>query len=303
MLSVCLNPAWQKTLVFDEFAHGTVNRARQLLQCGGGKGVNLARAVRTLGESPEVALFAGGGAGDLLLAELAGQGIGAVAVRTEAETRTCTTVLDRKTGQITELIEPSGEVHPDEVAEMEERLSRVVCRSDCVAICGTLPPGITPRIYAKVVRTARKAGLPILLDGYLDVRAALHEGPTILKVNAAELRHLAGRANLEDAALECLAQFPLDLLAVTDGPQPALLFSRHDSWQLRQPELPVRNAIGAGDCASGALLLATVRGMRPPDAFRYALAVANASCLTDTPGTFDPGVADALVSRILVDRL
>jgi len=302
MLSVCLNPAWQKTLLFDGVRLGSVNRALELHQCGGGKGVNLARALGILGEHPQLALFEGGPTGDLLQAELAAQGTTVVSVRTQAQTRTCTTVVDHGTGQVTELIEPSGSILPDELAAMDREIRQALPQAGGVAICGTLPPGVPDSFYADIVRAARAAGLPVLLDGYRGVRPALREGPTILKINAAELRHLTGRANLEDAALECLAQYPVQFLAITDGPRPASLFTRQHTWEFVQPELPVRNAIGAGDCASGAFLLGMVRGAPPADAFRYALAAANASCLTDTPATFQPATADALLDRILVQR-
>lgn len=303
MLAVCLNPAWQKTLLFEVFSVGAVNRATRLYQCGGGKGVNVARALRTLGDQPQVALFVGGPTGDQLLAELNQDGIGAIAVTTQATTRTCITIIDELSGQVTEVIEPTASVRSREMAEMTRQLREAVLQTDGVALCGTFPPGVPESCYASIIEQARDAGRPTLLDGYQRVHLALHAGPTVLKLNADELRHLSGRSNLEDGAFECLTQYPLQILAVTDGPQPAFLFTRHASWQFDQPVIEVRNAIGAGDCASAILLRELIAGQEPQDAFRAALAAANASCLTDLPASFRPEDAKAFHDRIEVRKL
>ncbi len=303
MLSVCLNPAWQKTLFFDTFATGAVNRAVELRECGGGKGVNVARALRILGEPVQVALFAGGTSGDLLLAELKREGSEPRAVPTQGATRTCVTVIDRASGQVTELIEPSETIRPKEMAAMKRLLHDAAARADGVAICGTFPPGVPETCYADIVLAARAAGCPVLLDGYRQVRPALAAGPTILKINAEEIRHLTGRVNLEDAAFDCLTQYPLQMLAITDGPRPAFLFTRQASWQFDQPPLAVRSAIGAGDCATAVLLRELIAGHPPQEAFRSALAAANASCLTEQPSYFQPEEAEALRQRIKLKKL
>lgn len=303
MLAVCLNPAWQKTLFIENFAPGTVNRAAELRECGGGKGVNVARALRILGDQVQVALFAGGTTGDLLLAELQREGSEPLAVPTQAATRTCVTIIDGVSGQVTELIEPSEPIRPKEMTAMKRLLHAAAAQADGVAICGTFPPGVPETCYADIVQTARAAGRPVLLDGYRQVRPALAAGPTILKINAEEIRHLTGRINLEDAAFDCLTQFPLQMLAITDGPHPAFLFTRQVSWQFDQPTLAVRSAIGAGDCASAVLLRELLAGQPPQEAFRYALAAANASCLTEQPSNFQPKEAEALRQQIKLKKL
>jgi tagatose 6-phosphate kinase len=295
MLSICLNPAWQKTLLFEDFYVGAVNRANTLRECGGGKGVNLARALRLADSDVRVALFAGGATGDLH--------IGACTVPTEVATRTCTTLINQRTGQVTEVIEPSGEIAHKEVQAMRKALGQAIRSAKGVAICGTYPPGVPESVYAEAVHEARRRGLPTVLDAYHGVRQALAVGPTILKINADELRHLTNRANVEDAALDCLALYAVEMVAITDGPRPAFLFSRHECWQFDQPELRVRSAIGAGDCASAILLRELVANQPPHEAFRRALAAANASCLTETPSQFDPRQAEVIAEQILVQQL
>ena len=113
------NPAWQKTLYFDEFRRGEVNRARALELYAGGKGVNFCRAARCR-ETARTRLyqFSGGANGDLHEAALKRENIDCRAVRVSHETRCCTTLLDRTGAAMTELIEPSHAVSAAEIDEM-----------------------------------------------------------------------------------------------------------------------------------------------------------------------------------------
>lgn len=314
---MCLNPAWQKVLTFPRLSVGTVNRADTLCECGGGKGINLARAVRIQGSADiDVALFRGGYTGERLARELAAAGIGEIAVETPDSTRTCITVCDCATSTVTELIEPSSPVPPTAVTIMRRRLDAAIPDYRAVAICGTFPPGTDASIYAEIATRARAAGAVVLLDGFRDVQACLETGIDILKINADELRTLTRRPNLGDALMVCLNTWPVNWLAVTDGPHHAYLADRRECWRFRIPEISgVRNCIGAGDCTSGILLTEYLQTADSGDAgtvsddfsnrgmcmaFRRALASASASCRTDRPGVFDPRDAAGIAAEIVI---
>lgn len=308
VLTIGLNPAWQKTLVFPQLALGTVNRAAELRESGGGKGVNAARALRGVGAPVAVALFRGGRTGDLLDADLRATGIRAVAAVVAAATRTCTTLVDLATGTVTELIEPSAPVPAEAVAELLARVTEALAQVGGVAICGRAPPGVPDSAYGEITAAARRRGVPVLLDNVKGSGPALAAGVDVLKVNAAELRELTGVAEVCAGARQCLAQYGLRWVGVTDGPGQAWLVGpdtvlRYDLPRLEHP----RSAIGAGDCATGILLarmVATGLGREAMEAaFADALAAASASCLTDVPAGFDPAAAADLRRRLTWTRL
>ena len=310
ILAVCLNPAWQKTLVFPHVTAGAVNRAEEMRECGGGKGVNLARALVLRGDAVAVALFAGGTTGAALLEELARTGVDTLAVSTSVATRVCTSVVDRKQSQVTELIEPSGRITDSELARMRTLLADEAPRAAGVAICGTCPPGVPDTLYIAVAESAQNAGIPVLLDGYRNVSGIL-EGPgvDILKINADELRALSGCDDLQNAAEHCLKHFRISWLAITDGKHPAWLFGADSAWHIPQPDLRVVNAIGAGDCCSGVFLraflecAAVASDAAVADAFARALACANATCLTNIPASFRKDDLNRLEKLLRPERM
>jgi tagatose 6-phosphate kinase len=303
VLTVCLNPAWQKTLFFPRLALGAVNRAERVCACGGGKGINAARALRVVGVPVTVALFAGGPTGELLRADLAAAGCGDLSEDSAAPTRTCTTVVDLAGSTATELIEPSAPVPLARVEALRAKILAVLPRLAGVALCGSAPPGVPETFYREVAQAARAAGALVVLDSPTGVGPALEAGVDILKINAAELRLLTGCDNLETAARHCLERYRVRWLGVTAGPGTAWLFGAGLAVRYELPPLDaVRSPIGAGDCATGILLgrCAGTDLAQPTliEAFRLALASASASCLTDIPALFDPLEAERLARRI-----
>lgn len=305
-LAVCLNPAWQKTLVFKHLEHGSVNRAVSMHECGGGKGVNVIRVFRNLGLPAGIACFVGGTPGERLLDELRSGNAACLAVRTAGVTRCCFTVISRDNAEVTELIEPSAPVTGHECDELLSLILEALPRHGAIAFCGSVPPGVTPDFAASLARAARGLGIPFVLDAVNDVPPVLREGVTLLKVNASELRKIADSDNIDDAAASLLAQYPLlEWLAVTDGPQPASLFGRTGTWRFTVPSLThVVSAIGGGDCATAIMTRRLAESCAPSQvtsAFAEALACATASCLTDTPSVFAPEEAAAILKEIRID--
>ncbi|MGI5923507.1 MAG: 1-phosphofructokinase family hexose kinase [Lentisphaeria bacterium] len=308
VLAVCLNPAWQKTLIFNHLQAGEVNRARRVHECGGGKGVNVARVFRRLGLPVAVAAFTGGYPGQRLRGEFSELGVEPILVDVAATTRCCFTVISEDNSVVTELIEPSGSISGAEAETLQMRINGQIRRFGAVALSGTVPPGISGEFYASVAREAALHGVPVLLDAVKDIAATLETGVTMLKINAAELRELAGAEDIAGNAQRLFRRFAaLSWLAVTDGPRPARLFSREHSWRFTLPALPrVVSAIGGGDCTAAILCRRLAEkpdadGERMANFYAEALACASASCLTDTPSVFDPAEALKIRAAISID--
>lgn len=305
VLALCLNPAWQKTLIFRKVNHGEVNRALEAKQCGGGKGVNVVRVFRMLGLPIALAGFAGGDTGAKLKEEITGSGAISLIVETAVATRCCTTVISQENSEVTELIEPSGAVSEAEQRSLLQIIQEQMSQFGAVVCSGTVPPGVTPDFYASVAEAASKAGIPLVLDAVNQIAPTLEAGVSLLKINASELRQIAKRESLAEAAATLLGDFSrLNALAVTDGADPAWLFTRHGTHKITIPRLPrIVSAIGGGDCTTAIVTRRLAEGVSPmelPDAFAEALACASASCLTDTPSLFDPKEAEKILGDITI---
>ncbi|MGC3967071.1 MAG: hypothetical protein QM775_06770 [Pirellulales bacterium] len=116
-----LTPAWQFILEFDDFRLGEVNRAAQITRCGSGKVLNVGLALTTLGVKARTICPLGGPARRPIMTEFGGFAVDVDWINVESPTRVCTTLLDRRNGTTTELVENAGELQASELRSIARR--------------------------------------------------------------------------------------------------------------------------------------------------------------------------------------
>jgi fructose-1-phosphate kinase PfkB-like protein len=149
IVTVTLNPAIDRTLLVPNFQLGQRHRASVGFTSAGGKGINVARALKRLGTPVVCTGLAGGRTGTLLVEDLTGEGILNDFVRIRDESRTSTAVLDPTSNAYTEINEWGPEVGEDELDTLRDKLlyfstcrrapssssSRARCRAACSPMC------------------------------------------------------------------------------------------------------------------------------------------------------------------------
>mmetsp|Transcript_5806 Transcript_5806/g.13689 ORF Transcript_5806/g.13689 Transcript_5806/m.13689 type:complete len:378 (-) Transcript_5806:94-1227(-) len=295
-LYVGLNPALQRRVDVDELCLGSVNRARSSASGVGGKGqgaflasLRLAEAAAAGGEDtswPMLCMFLGSGregdALDEMLVRKCGGGRERIlAVRVASRCRICTTLVDGTTGDVTEIVEPSGAVTAaewdallealDATSELRESTGRGLA---ALGILGSLPPGTPANGYSQVVQRVCGAGTRVLIDSVVDVRATLRaaalavvsnsgssgNGGVMLKLNAREILKLCGSALAGSdsqvaadpaAVAEACRQLAddvgergVDYICYTDGPFPGGVFAVQSGrrWRLERTQ-PLRGPV------------------------------------------------------------
>ncbi len=310
-LAVSLNSAWQKTLSFNNLKLGDVNRAFESHETGGGKGTNVARVFRLMGWPVSVAAFVGGFPGESLRRDFEKTGVRPLLVDCRGVTRCVYTVINHTRREATELIEPSAPISEEELSKMRALLLEEVPRHGIVALCGSLPPGVTSSFYAEIAAMARRSSVPVVLDAAKDIGCVLEESVMLLKINAEELSQATdGEMDVVKAGKVLLTRYKgLPWLAVTDGGNPAHLMSKNGVWRFKTPCLEkIVSPIGGGDCATAIMARRLAEDpladdMSMPSYFAEALACASASCLTDTPSVFEPSAAQDILRQMAVERL
>ena len=332
VLTVGPNPALQRVLTFDQLSLGGVNRAAALSTYVGGKGQGAAMAARLWAPDDQkiaVAQFLGGDSGRYVEQTLVEKGLTTITQQVSGPTRICTTLL-HDGGTNTELIDPSDPVSADELIAMARSISAAMNDYGTVALCGTQPPGaeLLYNMIATMLQQAPSAAAAtaeplLLLDGFKQVNAVLASGRLdVLKLNLDELSALTSCTDARVAASTLLhgadarLTRPGAMIAVTDGPRPALLFQGRAAWRLTVPKLDAVNAIGAGDVCTGVFAheLAAARrtaadatntpigGEAAADAFAWGLAAACARVTSQLP-TFEPERVRELRREVLIEPL
>src|SRR5688500_17716810 len=122
IVTVTMNAALDRTLTVPNFHRGHRHRASNVLTLAGGKGINIARALKRL-DVPVVATgLAGGRTGTRIVEELTAEAILNDFVRIAEEARTLTAVVDPLGGSLTEINEWDPGVQPQELEVLREKL-------------------------------------------------------------------------------------------------------------------------------------------------------------------------------------
>ncbi|SOB79535.1 1-phosphofructokinase family hexose kinase [Streptomyces sp. 1331.2] len=288
ILTVTLNAAVDVTYRLDRVARHGSNRIETVTERAGGKGVNVARVLAALGHDTAVTGLAGGVTGQALRAELAAAGLRDELVPIGGTTRRTVAVVEDVTGDATVYLEPGPTVTTEEWSDFTVRYRRLLRTARAVVLSGSLPLGVPPDAYGRLVALATEAGVPAVLDAEGPaLLAGLGAGPALVKPNAAELAAAAGPvAPLTGARM--LRTAGARAVVVSLGPGGLLASTPEGDWRARPPEAARGNPTGAGDSAVAALTAGLVAGTPWPERLAEAVALSAATVLAPLAGSFDP---------------
>ena len=308
-LCLGLTPAWQRTMLFDGFEIDEVNRARQVVETAAGKSVNTARALALLGTPAHAAGFNGGETGRSLEAFLKACGVSSALTPMKARTRICTTLIDRKSGTVTELVEEAPDPGKAAVGRFVRANLKRTRESSMLVISGTLPPFAGDDFYVGFVREAAEACVPVVIDSQ---KAALinvlFERPLLSKLTVRELESTLGeRMGGERQILRGMR----DLMGmgaqnvfVTQGGKAAYLLTSRQVWRLSPPAIDGHlNPIGSGDCTTAGIAHALLKGKGLREAACFGLACGSANVESLTPADLDVKRVRALARRVRVESV
>src|SRR5690606_2510920 len=154
-----LNAAVDRTVAVPSFRLGFRHRAVESRTVAGGKGVNVARALKLLGRPVIATGLAGGPTGTRILERLAEEAILNDFTRIEGHPRTNVAVIDPTSGQRTEFNERGPEVAPEEIDSFVEKLLYLGQGAKICVLAGSTPPGSDPEVYARLIRELKSLGV------------------------------------------------------------------------------------------------------------------------------------------------
>ncbi|WP_030243188.1 1-phosphofructokinase family hexose kinase [Streptomyces sp. NRRL S-455] len=301
ILTVTLNTALDITYRIRSLRPHTSHRVSEVTERPGGKGVNVARVLAALGHEVTVTGFTGGATGQVVQERLAGvPGVVDALVPVTGPTRRTIAVVDDRTGDTTQLNEPGPTITPAEWSAFVEVYEDLIPAASAVALCGSLPPGVPVGAYAGLVRTARSAGVPVLLDTSGEpLRRGVAARPDIIKPNADELAELTGSHDPLRATQDARRRGAGAVVASL-GPDGLLALTREGRWHATPPS-PVRgNPTGAGDSAVAGLLSGLIERLPWPDRLTRATALSAATVPAPAAGEFDRATYEKLLGRVTV---
>ncbi|MEA2156387.1 MAG: 1-phosphofructokinase [Solirubrobacteraceae bacterium] len=311
IITVTLNAAIDKSLSVPNFRLGRRHRTVEQTTLPGGKGVNVARTLKTLGQPVIATGFAGGSTGTRIVEALTDEAILNDFVRIREESRTNTAVLDPTNGQQTEINERGPAVSERELELFRDKLLYLARGAAIVIFAGSLPRGVGMDVYADLIRELRKLGLVVVIDTDGDpLRHAVRAEPHVVSPNVLEAEELVGHEFNDDedrviAVREMVALGAIEaIMTVPDGCFASVIVE--GETVLHRVRIEPREAVatvGAGDAFLAGYVAARYGGKSPSECLCYGVACGAESVQRLGAGLVDPNKVERLLPEIEVRRL
>ncbi|CAB5031745.1 unannotated protein [freshwater metagenome] len=311
ILTVTLNAAIDKSLSVPSFRLGRRHRTVEQRSTAGGKGVNVARLLASLGQPVIATGFVGGATGTRIVEQLTTESILNGFVHIAEESRTNISVLDPTTGEQTEVNERGPEVNAAEVEMFVEKLCYLARGAAVCVLAGSLPRGVDPSIYATLIAELKRLDVITIVDSEGEaMKLAVRAEPTMISPNMAEAEELVGHEfndpNEQIAALGELRGLGCKeaMITLPDGCVASVLVDgqprEHRVWI--EPREAVAS-VGAGDAFLAGYVSARYNGSTPEECLRYAVACGAESTQRLGAGLIDPKGVEELLSEVEVVRI
>jgi len=315
IITVTLNAAIDKTLAVPSFRLGRRHRAVEQTSMAGGKGVNVARALKALGRPVIATGFAGGHTGTRIIEQLTDEAILSDFVRIREESRMSTAVVDPTSGEQTEINERGPSVSE---AEKELFVDKLLYLAQGAAMCvfsGSLPRGVDPNLYARLVEELRRLGVTTVLDCEGEpLRLAVRAQPSVVAPNELEAEELVGHEfddeedrrvamgeMVELGAREALMTLADGCLALY-GDDADATNPRRLCRALLEPLEPV-SSVGSGDAFLAGYVAARYDGQPTVDCLRFGVACGAESTQHFGAGVINPREVDRLAGEVDIEVL
>lgn len=283
---ICVTPnaALDRTMVVPDFAIGHISRIDGAIAAPGGKGLNVARAVKILGGKPLAMGLLGGHTGRMVAALVEEDGYEAAWTRFDGETRTCTIIANRE-GEST-VINESGRIRPTNWLALADDICRAAEREDvsAVCLCGSLPLGAPGDAPIELIRRLKAIGARVWVDSSKTALAnAIQAKPYAIKVNREEIAAALGiplrqRRDIISAAERLIAD-GISVVVVSLGAEGALLVAEGMIAIATPPAIQPIDPVASGDCLHAGIVIALAEGEGMAEALRCGVAAGTVNAL------------------------
>lgn len=280
ILTVTLNPAIDKILILERFDLHKLHRLKSdelTMTLPGGKGVNIALNLKSLGNEVIATGFAGGHAGHLLCDGLRQKGITTSFVFTGDATRTNISILDLTNETLTEINDFGQEVTTEDVEYFLENYTRLLNRVKYVVIAGSVPRGVPDDIYKRLIKMALEKEIKVFFHvspEHMD--SVLKASPFLVNPDMRSNHQLFGKPldgvdQFMEAGRNILVKSrDTEFVLFTHRIENVVAVTRDKSYVLRPKALKIVNMLGYADAFIAGFIHAFDQNLPVPEVLKYA---------------------------------
>lgn len=287
ILTLTVNPAVDRIVIVDRLVFEDRAYILSTTETAGGRGINAARVLTTLGANVIAITPSGGEGGRKFEEQLRLDGFGKEIVKIRKNIRTNLTISDRQ-GLSVKLNERGDALSQPELNRILKAVEKLLPEASWLMLCGSLPPGVDSHFFAKLIKLAAKHKVETLLDTDGDALLyGVEAEPTIVKPNQSEAERLLNRALITRSnsieAVRHIKAMGAKHAVLSLGSRGVVAASEDEVLEVLPPRVEALSPIGAGDAAAAAIVWALDRGDSFREALRWGVSAGTASSML--PGT------------------
>jgi len=298
-----------RVIFIEEWKAGTPMRTDHVVDCVGGKGLDSAVALSQLDVNAYALGFFAGKIGRELVELLVAYGIETEPIWVGGSNRISYIIVEKKRNIHSHVIAGKVLVNNKHELELIEKFRAHLKNADYVIIAGSVPPVMRQDFTARLVKLAKEAGVPVLVDSQKQAMIeVVKEVPDIVKMNWEEFEWTFDLKAESIEELVKLAQgfykeYHLKNLVLTLSKEGILTVTEQGTFLTKAPLQEPVNAAGAGDAVSSALAWRFTQGDDWESALQWAGAVSAACVLTERTSEVRKEDVDRIYPDVRVKRL
>lgn len=275
ILSVSLNPKIEKIGRVKRLQVGKMNKIEITRESSGGRGINAARFIKKLGGEVVITGIIGGKTGEYIEDELKNEGIDTDFYLTEEESRISIKIFDEK-GLRTDVSEVGPLLFPIDTKGFVDKFSEIVNDFDIILLSGSIPSGVPPNIYLRLIAIAKEKGKVTILDTEGEpLMEGIKGSPTIARVDKVDFDRISGSSLVSPAKRIKTIKEPKPEIIIVNFEKGSVLFNFEEKvYHLHSPERAGGNdRDGFRDRFIGAISYFLDRGSDYMDSIKKALSI------------------------------
>lgn len=295
IVTVTLNPSFDKSITINNFRIGSVNKIEEVRIDPGGKGINVSKVLNELACKNIAVGIAGKENFKEYRHLLRDIGIRQKFIQTTGSIRTNLKINDPVNGTTTDINESGPLLDEYDLICLENLLSEYMDTASVFVISGSISPDTEPTIMSELIEFLNNMGKKVIVDtSGKALNKAVKAMPYIIKPNIHELcelteKELKTHDELIRSAKE-LIKTGIHGVMVTMGAD-GLLYVTENSCHF-SPGLKVnpKCTVGAGDAVTAGIAYSVEKNM--DDEFMVSLAASLGTAAVMTDGSQSPSLND-----------
>jgi len=283
------NPAVDVTYRVDGFELGRTRLDVPSQSVPSGKGLNVARVVRTLGEDVAVAGLIP--QNDLRRFEvfLGDHGITPLLYEAPGNARVNITLTEAEAHCVTHINSVSAKLSVTLQEEFLQFLLRHAANGARWCFSGSLPAGFDDDAYARIINECKDRGVDCLLDTRgMGFKVGARASPQSIKPNLSELgeffdQDIKGVLHIALCAKRFM-DLGIDYAFISLGSDGLIAVHKSKCLLCSPPDVKVVDTVGCGDATVAGILVAQERGFSFEDTCRMAVACGSSKSMHEGPG-------------------